>query len=362
MKATTQLVLRVSIGLMLFATAAGKLLDVPGFARILSSYRALPEWSVPAVAFAIPIAELALSVWLFSGRRIAGAALTSAALHALYASWSAAAVLRSLKLPNCGCFGVFLARPLGWSTVVEDLAIVALSLWLLAAARGKSVMFAAWLALPAAIPAELLFEPWFQEYGVTVSIARVSDGPPWVRGVAELPVGADVVFGIVTDYAHYLDLMSPVVRDVTVLEKGPESVRLHFVWRYPFPFRDRDAVVAYRHEKLPDGTFRISWRDAARPTDPGRGVRIRHVAGETRIQPLGAGRCGVTYTYLADLEGRFPRAAEEKAWRKEPVGYILALRRRLGLPMPPKSSAASSFPAGPRRIGMRALHPDVAGP
>jgi methylamine utilization protein MauE len=136
--ATAQLVVRVLIGLLLLATSLGKLLDLPGFARILGSYRALPDASLQAVALAISIAELALSVWLLSGRGLTGAALASAALHTVYAVWSASGVARGLKLSNCGCFGVFLARPLGWSTVAEDMVLVGLSLWLLALARRRA--------------------------------------------------------------------------------------------------------------------------------------------------------------------------------------------------------------------------------
>lgn len=138
MRPRSQYVLRGFIGLVLLATGAGKLLDVRGFARILGSYRVLPEESLLPLALAIPIAELALAIWLFSGRRLAGAALISSAMHLLYAGWSAGGVTRGLELPNCGCFGIFLARPLGWSTVAEDIVMVGLSLWLLTLARRKS--------------------------------------------------------------------------------------------------------------------------------------------------------------------------------------------------------------------------------
>jgi hypothetical protein len=123
---------------VLFATGVGKLLDVRGFARILRSYDALPEGSLLPLALAIPILELAVAIWLFSGRQLPGAALTSTAMHLVYAGWSAGGVIGDLKLPNCGCFGIFLARPLGWSTVAEDIFMVALSLWLLTLARRKS--------------------------------------------------------------------------------------------------------------------------------------------------------------------------------------------------------------------------------
>jgi hypothetical protein len=43
----------------------------------------------------------------------------------------------------------------------------------------------------------------------------------------------------------------------------------------------------------------------------------------------------VVYTYLGDLGGKFPEAAEDKALRTEPVEYIRSLRRALRLPDPP---------------------------
>ena len=132
--------LRLFLGLVLLATAAGKLLDVRGFAAVLATYEAFPESALVPLALAVPLAELALAVWLFSGRRLAGAAGAALALHLLYAVWAAATLARGLRLPNCGCFGVFLPSPLGWRTVAEDLVLAGFSAWLLrtALARPKS--------------------------------------------------------------------------------------------------------------------------------------------------------------------------------------------------------------------------------
>jgi hypothetical protein len=183
------------------------------------------------------------------------------------------------------------------------------------------------------------FEPWFVEREVAVSRTRAAGEIPWIRAVAELAVPADAVYAAVTDYARYREFFDPAVSRADVLETSGNSgdgARIHFVWPYPFPFRRRDAIVEYRGERRESGALVVTWRDAARAGDPGEGVRIVRVAGETRIEPLGAGRCRATYTYLGDLGGTFPRAFEEKAWRHEPLGYFYALRRRLGLAIPPK--------------------------
>jgi hypothetical protein len=128
--------LRFAIGAILLVSAAGKLLDIAGFADVLKTYEAFPDAVLLPLALAIPLAELALALWLFSGRFLAAAAVTSVVMHFVYAVWSAVSVLRGLRLSNCGCFGVFWPRKLGWSTVAEDLLLMAAS-FALAILAGK---------------------------------------------------------------------------------------------------------------------------------------------------------------------------------------------------------------------------------
>jgi hypothetical protein len=127
---TARVFLRFAIALILIATAVGKFLDLPGFAKVLGTYQAFEEWVLLPLAILIPTVEILLASWLVAGRRLYAAALVSAALHMGYALWSATSILRGLRLENCGCFGVFLARPLRWSTVLEDLVLVGISLML----------------------------------------------------------------------------------------------------------------------------------------------------------------------------------------------------------------------------------------
>jgi Methylamine utilisation protein MauE len=129
--------LRFAIGAVLLASAAGKLLDIAGFSSVLKTYEAFPDGILLPLAIAIPLAELALALWLFSGQFLAAAAITSVVMHLAYAVWSAVSVLRGLRLSNCGCFGVFWPRPLGWTTVAEDLVLAAASFALAILARKR---------------------------------------------------------------------------------------------------------------------------------------------------------------------------------------------------------------------------------
>ena len=74
------------------------------------------------------LAEGVLSLWLLSGRRLPQAALWAAFLHSAFFIWSTVALIRGLEIENCGCFGVFWARPLTPSILVEDGIMIAFSI------------------------------------------------------------------------------------------------------------------------------------------------------------------------------------------------------------------------------------------
>ncbi|MFN3201463.1 MAG: MauE/DoxX family redox-associated membrane protein [Bradymonadia bacterium] len=127
--------LQAFIGLILLATALGKSLDIPGFADVVGTYQVLPEWSWMLVAVGMTGFEWVLGAWLLSGRKLTQAALVSAALHTAFFGWASLALYRGLELSNCGCFGVFLARPLTTATLWEDGFMVGFSLALALLAR-----------------------------------------------------------------------------------------------------------------------------------------------------------------------------------------------------------------------------------
>ena len=128
---------RILLGLLVFAAGLGKLLDIPGYVAILRTYRLdfVPAALYLPGAVAVVVFELGLGCWILSAWRLATAALLSVAMHAGYLVLLTASLLRGLKLENCGCFGVFLARPLTWYSPLEDAALMAVSYSLFQHAR-----------------------------------------------------------------------------------------------------------------------------------------------------------------------------------------------------------------------------------
>jgi hypothetical protein len=122
MASKLQTALRIFIGLILLATSIGKLLDNAGFAEVLKGYQLFPDNSflLLAIGLGLSLFELLLAVLLLSNRRRIEAAFLALILHIAFTTVASRTLLIGLELPNCGCFGVFLQRPLTWGTVGED--------------------------------------------------------------------------------------------------------------------------------------------------------------------------------------------------------------------------------------------------
>ena len=123
--------LQYFIASVLLLTGIGKLLDVPGFVKVLITYQAIPSWGLQLVAITMVLVELRIAEWLFRDKTLVRGALSSLMLHSIFTLWATMTLIRGVSVPNCGCFGVFFVRPLTILTVVEDLALVSASFFLL---------------------------------------------------------------------------------------------------------------------------------------------------------------------------------------------------------------------------------------
>jgi hypothetical protein len=113
----------------LLLTGIGKLLDVPGFIKVIDTYKVFPLFLQPVMAISMVLVELKISENLF--RNINITALAATVLHICFTLLASLTLLRGIEVPSCGCFGIFWARPLTFITVAEDIFMVGVCVLLL---------------------------------------------------------------------------------------------------------------------------------------------------------------------------------------------------------------------------------------
>jgi Methylamine utilisation protein MauE len=126
---------RYFFALLLAASSVAKLADMGGFADVVVTYDVLLAAFVPIAAWTLVVFEGALAIWLFIGTNLRLAAWMLVALHGVYFCWLSVALFRGIHVPNCGCFGIYFPRPLTLFTLVEDLLLLGLALFLLTRTR-----------------------------------------------------------------------------------------------------------------------------------------------------------------------------------------------------------------------------------
>src|SRR5436305_390883 len=115
------------IGGVLLLAAIGKLLDNRHFGEVLAQWRLLPSWSLLPFGVVLSLLELALALWLFSGWRLAQAALVSVLFHLGYTFGTAITLLRGISYAVFCLKKKIFAHPLDWPMAVEDAVTALLS-------------------------------------------------------------------------------------------------------------------------------------------------------------------------------------------------------------------------------------------
>ena len=122
------LFLRIIFSLLFLASAVGKLLDNRGFADVIVTYQLVPQSLALGLGLFVSLFELALGLAIVFEKRMYDCARLTIIVHIGYLALASLTLLRGINLTNCGCFGVFLARPLGIQTVAEDAILLLLSI------------------------------------------------------------------------------------------------------------------------------------------------------------------------------------------------------------------------------------------
>ena len=129
--------LRIILGGLYAAMAAGQLLSWPRMPGILGAYHTVPAPALPVLAGALIAAELVAGVWLLTRPR--SRSLTPmwvyTAVTVVWAVLGLQAQMRGLPVANCGCFGVYLAQRLSWFVLAQDALLLGYAALMVRAAR-----------------------------------------------------------------------------------------------------------------------------------------------------------------------------------------------------------------------------------
>jgi uncharacterized membrane protein YphA (DoxX/SURF4 family) len=135
------ILLRVALGLVFVYAAYVKLFQfVDGhfqllpwqlFAMAIDSYQLLPQAAVEFLARTLPWFELALGILLIAGRLLRLSSAATSLLLGVFLSLMVRAYLKGQEI-SCGCFGP--GEIISWKTLLRDGSLLAVSLFVLAAA------------------------------------------------------------------------------------------------------------------------------------------------------------------------------------------------------------------------------------
>jgi uncharacterized membrane protein YphA (DoxX/SURF4 family) len=121
------LAVRVLLGSLLAVTGIGKLANHRTFVLIVRSYKLVPEASVGALCWLLPLAEVVLATLLFAGRLLPWAALGAGGLFVVFSLAVSINLVRGHRDMPCGCCGKATGGRIGWHVVLRNLGLVGLA-------------------------------------------------------------------------------------------------------------------------------------------------------------------------------------------------------------------------------------------
>lgn len=129
--------LRLVLGTVLLAMAAGQAVSFGAMPEILDAYDVLDATAWQPVVVVLIAAELVCGVWFVARPR--SQAQTPAWLYTVVAVFWAAlgtqAYLRGVAVENCGCFGVYLTQRLSLFVLAQDALLLIYAFLLFRSAR-----------------------------------------------------------------------------------------------------------------------------------------------------------------------------------------------------------------------------------
>lgn len=141
------LTIRAALALLFAVGAAHKLRDLAAFRGTFADYRLLPG----AVAWAVPVAEAAVTLLLLAPPTRAIGKAGAAGLLVAYAAAIGVNLARGRRHIDCGCAGPRAERPIGPGLVVRNALLAAVALAALAPVRPRPLVWVDALTVSGAV-------------------------------------------------------------------------------------------------------------------------------------------------------------------------------------------------------------------
>ena len=138
-------------------------------------------------------------------------------------------------------------------------------------------------------------------------------GFQWCRALTIISGSVEEVQKIIENKENYPQVFKRIEK-TTILS----GEIVHIVLDMPFPFYGRDYIVRYTQiQEENDMIYRFTAvEDSGIPVHEDY-VRLKHAAGEWRLQSLDSNNTEVTYIWNGELLGDFPDWALTQAWKTQ---------------------------------------------
>jgi uncharacterized membrane protein YphA (DoxX/SURF4 family) len=126
------LAVRMAAAAIWLVSGVAKVVDLSSFEAQVQAYKLLPGGLEAPFAFALPLVEIALGLYLLVGLLVRPVAILASVLMLLFIVAMAQAWARGLSL-DCGCFGTLARERVGLGTILRDAALgvpsLVIALW-----------------------------------------------------------------------------------------------------------------------------------------------------------------------------------------------------------------------------------------
>lgn len=123
------LIVRIIVGAMFVVVGLAKVADPVLFAKEITNYNLMPDFSINIFAIVLPWVELISGLLLIAGVRIRANAVIIGAMLIMFIIAVASAWARGLNI-NCGCFSHIAQETVGLKKILENTGLLILCIYL----------------------------------------------------------------------------------------------------------------------------------------------------------------------------------------------------------------------------------------